>query len=349
MRVAVIGAGNGGHAMAAHLTVEGHEAVLFSRTASKIEDVERQGGIVMHGAGADGLVPIAGATSDIAAAIADAEIIVSTVPGMVQPDYVELLVPHIRPEQALWFCPGNTMSLIARPLLAAAGKEDVLLIESNTLTYAVRKTAPASVKVTYLLLARCAAFPARRNEEAMGLVRRLYPLPAAPNVLDTTLNNVNPMIHVVPSLLNMGSIDAREGLFSIYGEGMTESVLRTMGALDAERLALLEHLGLDAMRLDELYEELGTGPIYRESMGVGAADRYEPRFLSEDVPVGLVTMASLAREHGTPAGLIEALIEIACIIDQVDYRSMGRTSAELGLEGMSVERLGEYLHEGRVG
>lgn len=346
MRVAVIGAGNGGHAMAAHLTVEGHEAVLFSRTKSKIDDIEAEGGIVMQGLGADGLVPIAGATTDIGAAVAGAEIVISTVPGMVQPDYLELLIPHVTPEQALWFCPGNAMSLIARPLLTAAGKPDVLLIESNTLTYAVRKTAAASVRATYLLLARCAAFPASRNDEAMELVRRLYQLPAAPNVLDTTLNNVNPMIHVVPSLLNMGSIDARDGAFSIYGEGMTESILGAMEALDRERLALLEHFGLDAMPLDALYEELGTGPIYRRSMGVGAAERYEPRFLSEDVPIGLVTMASLGREHGTPTGLIEGLIELAGAVDGVDYRSGGRSAALLGLSGMSVDRVTEYLHEG---
>jgi opine dehydrogenase len=347
MRVAVVGAGNGGHAMAAHLAHEGHETVLFSRTQSKIDAIEAQGGIVMHGLGAEGLVEIAGATADMGTAVAGAEVVVSTVPGMVQADYLDLLVPHLASDQALWFCPGNAMSLIAAPQLAAAGKRDVLLIESNTLTYAVRTTAPASVRATYILLARCAAFPASRNDEAMELVRRLYPLPAAPNVLDTTLNNVNPMIHVVPSLLNMGSINAREGAFSIYGEGMTESVLRAMEALDVERLALLEHFGLDAMWLDELYEELGTGPIYRQSMGVGAAERYEPRFLSEDVPIGLVTMASLGREHGTPTQLIEALIALSGAVDGVDYWSGGRTAAELGISGMSVERVTEYLREGR--
>jgi opine dehydrogenase len=346
MRVAIIGAGNGGHAMAADLTVRGHEAVLFSRTQSKIADIERHGGVAMSGLGSEGVVALAGATSDMAAAVANAEIIISTVPGMVQPDYLELLVSHIRPEQALWFCPGNAMSLIARTELATKGKDDVLLIESNTLTYAARTTGPASVTVTYLLTPRCAAFPAKRNGEALELVRQLYALPGAPNVLDTALNNVNPMIHVIPSLLNMGSIDARDGVFSIYGEGMTPHVLRTMKALDRERLALLEQLQLDSMPLDDLYQELGTGPIYRQAMEVGGAERYEARFLSEDVPVGLVMMASLGREHGTPTALTEALVELAGTIDEVDYWAVGRTSSQLGLEGMSVERLREYLHDG---
>jgi opine dehydrogenase len=281
MKLAVIGAGNGGHAMAAHLTAEGHEVVLFSRTQAKVDAIEAQGGVAMSGLGHDGVFSLAGATTDMEEALAGAELAISTVPGMVQPDYVDLMLPHLEPGQALWFCPGNSMSLITRPRLVEAGKADVLLIESNTLVYAVRTVAPASVRITFLLKTRCAAFPAERNTEAMALVRRLYPLPASPNVLDTTLNNVNPMIHVIPALLNRGSIDARDGYFSIYGEGMTESVLRAMRALDSERLALLSHFGLDALELDALYDELGTGPIYRQSMNVGKAERYETRFLSE--------------------------------------------------------------------
>lgn len=346
MKLAVIGAGNGGHAMAAHLTVEGHEVVLFSRTASKLDAIAKQGGIALSGLGHEGMVRLAGATDDMGEALDGAELAVSTVPGMVQRDYVDLLVPHIAPHQALWFCPGNSMSLIARPLLAAAGKGDVLLIESNTLTYAVRTTAPASVKVTHLLKTRCAAFPSERNGEALELVRRLYALPEAPNVLDTTLNNVNPMIHVIPALLNRGSIDARKGYFSIYGEGMTESVLRAMEALDAERLALLSLFGLDPLTLDELYEELGSGPIYRQAMGVGKAERYERRFLSEDVPIGLSTMADLGRRHGVATPLTEALIALACAVDGVDYTANARGLTELGLHGMSVERVREYLTRG---
>ena len=206
-------------------------------------------------------MPIAGATTDIGAGRRGAEIVISTVPGMVQPDYVELLIPHVTPDQALWFCPGNAMSLMARPLLlAAAGKRGRA---ADRVQHAHLRGAQdgagvgARSPICFWLAAR--RFPASRNDEAMELVRRLYPLPAAPNVLDTTLNNVNPMIHVVPSLLNMGSIDARDGAFSIYGEGMTESILGAMEALDRERLALLEHFGLDAMRSTRCTRSSGPG------------------------------------------------------------------------------------------
>ncbi len=346
MRVAVIGAGNGGYAMAAHLSAEGHEAVLFSRTRSKLDAIGEQGGVALSGLGHEGVFALADATDDVARAIDGAELVVSTVPGMVQREYVDLLVPQIAPDQALWFCPGNSMSLVARPLLSAAGKGDVLLIESNTLTYAVRTTAPASARVTYPFTPRTAAFPAERNGEALELVRRLYPLPEAPNVLDTTLNNVNPMIHVIPALLNRGPVDAREGYFSIYGEGMTESVLRAIDALDQERLALLTHLGLDAIALEDLYEELGTGPIYRQSMNVGRAERYEKRFLSEDAPGGLSTIAALGRQYGIPTPLTEGLVHLAGAVDGEDYDAVDGRLDELGIAGMDVERLREYLAVG---
>jgi opine dehydrogenase len=84
MKLAVIGAGNGGHAMAAHLTAEGHEVALFSRTRAKLDAIEAQGGVGLNGLGHDAVVPLAGATTDMAEARAGAALAIRTVTWMVQ-------------------------------------------------------------------------------------------------------------------------------------------------------------------------------------------------------------------------------------------------------------------------
>jgi opine dehydrogenase len=247
----------------------------------------------------------------------------------------------------VWLCPGTGGSLIADGIAREVGAADLLLIETLTLPYAARMEGPAQVGVSARIKPRCAAFPARRNEEARALVRELYDVPEAENVLDTALNNVNGLIHPLPCLMNMGPIDASGGDYSIYAEGMTPSVLKGIYALDRERLAVDAAAGLGQTPIDDLYDEIGTGPIYRQSMGLKrGAERFFDRFFTEDVPVGLVTIASVGRQLGVETPLIDATIALSNMLYDADYWATGRTAERLGLGGMDAEGMREYLHEG---
>ena len=86
----------------------------------------------------------------------------------------------------------------------------------------------------------------------------------------------------------------------------------------------------------------GTGldPLYSVSNGV------EERFLSEDVPVGLVLLESLARQFGVETPMIDATITLASTLNEADFRASGRTAARLGLAGMSAHELRDFLAEG---
>ncbi len=49
-KFAVIGAGHGGKAMAAHLALMGFKISLYNRTASHIDVIKKRGGIELDGA-----------------------------------------------------------------------------------------------------------------------------------------------------------------------------------------------------------------------------------------------------------------------------------------------------------
>ena len=50
-KFAVIGAGHGGKAMAAHLALMGFKVSLYNRTASHVEIIKKRGGIELDGGG----------------------------------------------------------------------------------------------------------------------------------------------------------------------------------------------------------------------------------------------------------------------------------------------------------
>ena len=48
--IAIVGAGNLGQAMAAHLALEGHRVRIYNRTAARIDEIRERGGIQIDGA-----------------------------------------------------------------------------------------------------------------------------------------------------------------------------------------------------------------------------------------------------------------------------------------------------------
>ena len=72
------------------------------------------------------------------------------------------------------------------------------------------------------------------------------------------------------------------------------------------------------------------------------------RYLLEDIPMSLVPMSSLGDLLDIPTPTIDALIHIASIVHNTDYKEEGRTVEKLGLSGMTVEKIRSLVLEGRI-
>jgi len=67
------------------------------------------------------------------------------------------------------------------------------------------------------------------------------------------------------------------------------------------------------------------------------------RFITEDVPYGLVPAAQLAHKFNIDIPIIDATIKLASVINQTDYYNDGRSLEELGIANLSKEELAEVL------
>ena len=82
--------------------------------------------------------------------------------------------------------------------------------------------------------------------------------------------------------------------------------------------------------------------------GIRAPDSLRTRYLTEDVPYGLVPLASIARQLGVGTPVIDLFIDLASMLLDEDLRAGGRTAASLGLAGMDARRMVEYVNTGRA-
>jgi len=70
------------------------------------------------------------------------------------------------------------------------------------------------------------------------------------------------------------------------------------------------------------------------------------RYITEDVPYGLVPLAQLARGFGVDIPIIDATIRMASLINEADYYKQGMSLEELGIAGLGKQELADTLREG---
>jgi opine dehydrogenase len=165
--------------------------------------------------------------------------------------------------------------------------------------------------------------------------------------LETGFSGGGAMLHPIPSYMNINKIDAGES-FDYYMEGITPSIAKLISAADKERLAVCKALGLNVPTLaetlkrmynleyDDLFELIQHNKPYE---GVKSPASAGHRFMVEDVACGIVPLASIGCELGVETPVLDAFIEIACVVSGRNYKAEGRTAEKLGLKGKTLEEI----------
>ena len=356
-KVAIIGAGNGAHAIAGHLGMQGFPIRLYNKFEEEIAHIQAQGGVTVEGA-AQGFGPVELATTDPEPVIAWANVIMVITPAFVHHFLAETFAPHLRNGQIILLNPGRTGgSLEFAAVLRQQGVDaQVHIAEAQSLIYACRIVGPARARIIgvkeHLALA---AFPASQTTAVLQTINRLYPqFYAADNVLEIGFNNIGAVFHPGAEILNANAIEAGQA-GEFYGN-MSPSVVRFLEAVDRERLAVARAFGVEVdsafdwlkrsypdVTGDTLYQRLRSNKAYA---GIQSPTTLKNRHLIDDIPTGLVPLASLGELAGVPTPAIRALIDIGGILLERNFRAEGRTVEKLGLAGMSVGEILKFVRTG---
>ena len=357
MKIAVLGAGAGGIAVAFDCANHGHEVRLFDfpQFDESVAAIAERGGIIAEGDIA-GSADIAYAGHDIDEALTGAELIYVVGPAYSTEPFGKAVAGKLHAGQTVIVTPGSCGGALAFKRAAGLAVDDdtVRVAETSTLHYVVRVTGPAKIRVFLKLRAGnlLAALPKTDTSDILELVSDVYPgMEAAEGVLQTSLQNANPIIHPAVTLCNAARIEMTGGDFLFYEEGVSDSVGRVIERLDNERIAIGEKLGITVrpdpvMGMRQGYmRESNYGSAYREApgfRGIGAQPRLDHRYLNEDVGYGLVFMSAVARQVGVETPGIDAVIALASIVMARDFRAEApRTPAALGIADRSVEELAQ--------
>ena len=143
-------------------------------------------------------------------------------------------------------------------------------------------------------------------------------------------------------------------------EGVTPAVARLYQAINGERVAIAEALGAFFPSLEDWFDRVygvreaslvetcrrltynSDGPY----QATGTPNSLDHKFITEDVPTGLVPMSALGAAAGVPTPAIDALIAIVRNMTGRDFTAEGRTIERLGMSGMGAAEIVRVMNEG---
>ena len=349
---AVLGAGNTGVSTAGVLALSGFHVNLCELPAfgRSVEAIRAKSGIDVEGEFGVGHARLNMITTDVKSAVEGVDVLLMSSPAYGHEAFTRACAPHLRDGQVA-VCVSYFGALRMAKLLSDMKiRADVTIGETIGCVYACRRTGPTKV----VIMRRkeglpVAAFPATRTGRLVETMNTFASTVPATNVLETSINNVNPWSHVSGVILNAGRIEATKGGFDFYSEGITPAVTRLRAALDKEKMAVAGALGFRQVSHEDWNSRLYKTALKEKYKAIsGAPSDLRHRYLVEDMSYGIVPIASIGRTLGVETPNMNAAIRVASILSEVDYWEEGVTARKLGLEGLDAEQMNRYASEGRL-
>ncbi|MBU7014944.1 MAG: NAD/NADP octopine/nopaline dehydrogenase family protein [Theionarchaea archaeon] len=347
MKFAVLGAGSAGQGIAGYLALKGHDLFLYNRTPERIASLAGSRRLKVSGI-LEGEAAIQAASCDLETVVSNVPYVLVTARAGGHESLVEQSLPYLQEHAVIVVFTGYWAALRLQHLLRESDRTDVTIAETTLLPLACRVVEPGHVRISgEKSTVRMATYPPDRLNSVYEKLHAYVPqLVPGRSVLETSLENYNPVIHVPIALFNMNRVEEDSETFWFYSEGISPRVARAVDAADSERLALCHTLGLDlksaATMIQDYYAVKGE-TTYQTIKNWEAVREYvlpDPlSYVREELIYGLVPLVSLCDMLKIPAPGARMLVGAWSVVDGTDYWERGVTCERLGLSGMAPEEI----------
>lgn len=338
-RVFICGAGHQGLSMAAHLALSGNTVTLWNRSYNNIATV-----ISTREIFCDGVVKGMAVIEKASTAVEDVfyDFVMVTTPSSAHKDIAKQLAPFVSEKTVIILNPGRTFGAIefANALLNSGVSDLPHIAETQTIVYTCRKKGENSV--TIFALKQAVQIAALVGSD-MDYIWKHIPECIRQNFVRessigvTSFSNVGMVLHCAPVLMNIGWIESTKVDFKYYYDGISPSISRYLEKVDKERIEVARAMGFTVESTAEwirrvygvsgknLYECIKNNESYRE---IDAPPSIYGRYITEDVPNGLVPIEYLGKALEIPTPAITTIVDLANLIMECDYRVHGRKFSE---------------------
>lgn len=352
MKIAMVGAGNAGCAVAADLTLKGHDVTLIKTSHAMHDDnfnylLANKGKMVINEFGDIKTAYISNLTRDLSQ-VKGKEVVIIYIQTNFHEALIKKLSEHLEDNQIVLINPGY----LSTAYFLKYCTKNLIIAEAESSFIDGRIIEPGYFQVGFRNVRNpIGIYPKQRMNEAIEKLDKLQERFVYINsVVEAALHNPNLIVHTAGAVMSIPRIEIAKNEFCMYHEAYTRENIATwsiLETLDSEKMNILEKLGfpriayVDACKyrnsLDHSsnakdvflsYAEMPTrakGPV-----------KVDSRYISEDVPQGLVLLEALGKILNVHTPVCTALIEIASAALGRNLRNEGRTPEKLGLENIKT-------------
>lgn len=348
VKIGLAGAGSIAFGTAALLRDAGHDPMLWSPSGAGTAELAQGHELVAKGAIECMLTPRIADTAETLAR--ENDVLMVVLPGYGHKAVFDALAPHIEPQHHVIISSHASLGAVYFTRLLADRGVVVPVTAWGTTICTGRRQSGTEVKVnTVRSRVDLCTVPEDRSAEALALCRDLFGDRFQPRdgLLAISLSNLNPQNHMGIALGNITRMERGETWSQ--GQNVTPKVGRLLEELDLERLAIAEALGLDVKTIFEHFHLSFHVPVasisemnqemHAQGNGGTGPSTADSRYVTEDVPYGLVLTAALGRLARHPAPLHEAGIRIFSAMYGRDFERENEILNALKLDSFSLEDL----------
>lgn len=350
MKITVIGAGNSGLAMAAHLALTNNDVTLWNRSAENIASLKNSKTIQAIGK-INGNARLTEVTDEIEVALADPDLVLVATPALAHRELAILIGRHLRKDCIIVLNPGRTCGAIDFSHYYCLQNNPITpeIAETQTVMHTCRKLAPDKVRILAvkdsIYLAGLGNLSNAEIVDSLPEAMREHFVPAA-SMIQTSIGNVGMILHCTPLLLNSGWTENPDFTFRYYTDCITPHIAAFIEEIDKERLEIAEAMGYIVLSTQDwcyrsyhteyvegetLYDVINKTAVYHD---IDAPSSLHHRYILEDVPYGLVPLEMLGRLMNVDTPYTSLIVDLASKLLRIDFRATGRN-----LKGINLQRI----------
>ena len=344
MKITIVGAGNAGTTVAADLTIKGHEVCLLKTSNSLHNEnfnyiIKNDNKIQIEKNGKVREAKISNITRDFKIAIENSKLVILYVQANYQEAVIKRMAPYLT-NQVILIEPGYLATLY---FLKNCSCEQLTFVEAESSPIDCRIVKPGSVKVSFENVRNpIGIYPKNREDSTMKLLSELeYNFVKTQNIVEAALNNPNLIVHTIGAFMSIARIEHTNGKnYWMYKEVFTPSVWNLVDSLDTEKMKIMEAVGCKPISYVEACKYRNSRDIekdakevffdYAENDSTSGPEESDSRYITEDVPEGLVLMESLGQQLHIETPICTALINLSSAALNRDFRKEGRSLEKIG-------------------
>jgi opine dehydrogenase len=351
MKITILGMGHGGTTMAADLSKKGHQVTMVKTSNSlhneHYEYLSIKKEILLCENKITEQIPIFNVTNNLEDGINNADLIIIYIQTNYHETLIKKLVPLLQGNETIMLEPGYMSSAFFLKHWPKNKKFDLTIIEAESSPIDCRIISLGKVEVLFRnIMNFFGIYPKKQRSHACQVIDKLdYPFDLRNSIIETALHNPNLIVHTIGGIMSIPRIEYTKGEYWMYKEVFTPTIWNLINALDNEKMNILAKCGYDRITYLEACASRNSAEIniepkkvfdyYANNNSPKGPDSPYSRFITEDVPQGLVLLESLGKELQIETPTTTALIDLAsALLKSSSFRDEGRTLKTLNLQDM---------------